>query len=89
LSTIIGANIIGINREPPKNIKNKAHRLTNDSIRRHKARIFDSESYYYIRNQQNSTFTKQHNISYNSVELDKEFQKQSDFFLSEHNIGIF
>jgi hypothetical protein len=89
LSSIIGANIIGINREPAKNFSNKPPRVTNDLIRRHKARIFDGESYYYIRNQHNSPFTKQENVNYNTVELDKEFKKQSDFFLSEFHISNF
>jgi len=85
LSSIAGANIIGVNREPQKNLRNK---LPNDVLRKHKTRVFDGDSYYYVRDQAIS-MSKEHNISHNTVELDKEFKRQSDFLLSKLNIGSY
>jgi hypothetical protein len=51
--------------------------------------MFDRDSYYYLKNQVKQEISKSYNISYNTVEIDKEFGAQADFFLNNSSLGNF
>jgi hypothetical protein len=88
LASIAGANIVGIDREPPKKIESlKVTKVP--KLRQHKSRIFDRDSYYYVKNQKPHEISRPYNIAYNSVELDKEFKEQAEFFLKNNSIDTF
>ena len=93
LASLIGANIIGTNREPPKpqDLKTKIDRK---ELLRHKARLLDPQSYYYFKvidyvvdEQQKLNFLKKDiNTIENAKRLDKEFKSQTEFFLENNSI---
>ncbi len=47
LSTLSGSNIVGVNKEPKRYVD--APKFNKEQLRVHKARIFSSRSYYYIK----------------------------------------
>ena len=80
LASIDGANIIGLDREPPRMIEGTLVPIE------HKARIFEPKSYYYVKTKLNQFSTKDKNVTYNSVQLDNEFSNQSNYFLKNATI---
>ncbi len=93
LASLIGANIIGTNREPPKPQDSKT-KIDRKELLKHKARIFDHQSYYYFKvidyivdEWQKSTLLKRDvNTIENAKRLDKEFESQTEFFLENSSI---
>ncbi|TFG22922.1 MAG: hypothetical protein EU529_09055 [Promethearchaeota archaeon] len=94
LASIIGSNIIGVNREPPR-IPNRA--LSPEELlelKLHKARIFDSNTYYYLKlkasnlnkKQQKNLMKPNFNKIFNSGLLENEFKNQSQYFLDNNQI---
>lgn len=88
LASITGANIIGVNREPRRVIENK--KISEKEIKKHKARIFDRDTYYYCKiDYYNKIKPKKindeikfrllnspkFNIAYNTVLTDYEFNR--------------
>jgi hypothetical protein len=96
LATLIGSNIVGINKEPPRAIgeDQSLTKLREKELWEHKARLFDNDSYYYIkiselkREQPDKEILmdKRYNIIYNSMLLDKEFKRQAEYFISKQEI---
>lgn len=94
LTTISGANIIGVNREP--SFGGNRLPLTEEEkmkIRVHKARIFDPDTYYYIKSdvsQMQSVdpriFDPKRNMLMNANLLNFEFQNQTNHFLDSGTI---
>ena len=93
LASLVGANIIGTNREPPKPQESK-QKIDKKELLKHKARIFDPQSYYYFKvidyvagEAQKSTLLKKDiNMIENAKRLDKEFESQTEFFLENNSI---
>jgi|BioPla2DNA2_1021312.scaffolds.fasta_scaffold16251_5 hypothetical protein len=94
LTTISGANIIGVNREPT--FGGNRPPLTKEEkikIRVHKARIFDPDSYYYIKSDVSQMrsidphlFDPKRNMLVNANLLNFEFQNQTNHFLDSGTI---
>ncbi|MHA1987264.1 MAG: hypothetical protein ACW98D_11535 [Promethearchaeota archaeon] len=95
LLSLLGANLIGVNREPPRIIN--APPPTKEelkNLRIHKARIFLSDNYYYQKiinsnidkELQKTLMIPRNNILFNSKLLDDEFKRQSDYFLDNLKI---
>lgn len=95
LTSIIGSNLIGVNREPPKPISLPP--LSKEELvelRKHKARVFDPSTYYYLKveasnydiKKRNQLMSEGYNILFNSKLLDNEFIFQTEYFLKELNI---
>jgi len=80
LASIAGANIIGLDREPPRMIEGPSVPIE------HKARTFEPKSYYYVKTKLNQFPTKDKNVTYNSVQLDNEFTNQTNYFLKNATI---
>jgi len=93
LASIIGANIIGTNREPPRP-QDSNTTIDREELLKHKARVFDHQSYYYLKvldyivdERQKSTFLKRDvNTIENAKRLDREFESQTEFFLENNSI---
>ncbi len=83
LSSIGGASIIGINREPQRfNPNVKTEKIDQKEIWKHKARFFDAQTYYYKKfGEQESIEPKNINITNNSSRIKKELQNQTNIFL--------
>ncbi|MFA5953474.1 MAG: hypothetical protein WC812_02680 [Candidatus Pacearchaeota archaeon] len=87
LSSIGGANIIGINREPQKfNPNAKTEHMDQQEIWKHKARFFDSDSYYYKKFDEGKLEPKNINITNNSNRIMDELKKQTEVFLEKLKI---
>jgi len=95
LATLIGANIVGVNREPMRPIEGKAV-IEKDKLLEHKARIFDHSTYYYLKVtilrqldieiKQQILTSKEINIAINTKLVDDEFDRQSKALLNNGNI---
>lgn len=93
LASLVGANIIGTNREPPKPQESK-QKIDKKELLKHKARIFDPQSYYYFKvidyvageTQKSTLLKKDINMIENAKRLDKEFESQTEFFLENNSI---
>jgi len=82
LSSIGGANIIGINREPQRfNPNAKTEKVDPKEIWKHKARFFDGDTYYYKKFEENNIEPKNINITNNGNRIQNELKKQSKIFL--------
>lgn len=94
LCAVAGANLIGVNREPrrymPKPPKGtgKEHplRVPTPVDPSHKARIFDRETYYYVKTNNPDLFKKSRYVPVNAARLNTEFAIQSEYFLENQNI---
>ncbi len=94
LTTISGANVIGVNREP--SFGGDRYPLTKEEkveMQVHKARTFDPDTYYYIkpdvrRIQSNDLhhLDPRRNILMNADLLNFEFQNQTDHFLDSGTV---
>ena len=52
----------------------------------HKARIFDRETYYYVKTNNADLFTKTKYVPVNAARLNAEFETQTEHFLEKQNI---
>ena len=52
----------------------------------YKARIFDRETYYYVKTKNSDLFPKNKYVPVNAARLNAEFNAQSDYFLEHQNI---
>lgn len=86
LSSVAGGNIIGVDKEPQRPISKK---IGFKEVIEHKARLFDSSSYYYIKTDIDKFQDKRHNVLENSHRLYSEFKAQENAFLKEFDIGAF
>jgi hypothetical protein len=97
LCAIAGANLIGVNREPqryftPENSSagtgkaDSTLRMPTPVDPRHKARIFDRETYYYVKTNDANLFPKNKYVPINAAKLNAEFYTQSEYFLQNQNI---
>lgn len=98
LASIIGSNLIGVNRASsgfaPQSLS-KEQQTEQLEIKKHKARVFDSNTYYYLKLDV-SDYTKaqkeyllkniKFNKIFNSVLLDNEFGNQTSHFLDKGQI---
>jgi len=93
LSSLVGGNIIGINREPMRIPDEKV--FSKKELKLHKARIFDRDSYYYIKlTSKNLKLSEKtillndpkYNIMFNNVLLQKEIFSQCNEFLENYKI---
>lgn len=95
LVSVTGANIIGVNKEP-KRVVEGIMRLSKEELRKHKARVFDKETYYYFKASEASWLPEEerqallNNPKYNvakNIELtDIELNMQAKEFLAEQNL---
>jgi len=96
LTPILGPNIIGVNKEPSFPINNKENLSYQEKkeLKRHKARIFEKDSYYYkkvseceFNNDRKERLMKEKpNITYNARKLNEELISQRNEFLKEMTI---
>jgi hypothetical protein len=99
ISSVLGSNIIGGNRNPPVYIppdKTPANgeRIPADQLPDYKASIFDRDSYYYINSSISHESTeikellkyKHHNTLINSIRINDEFRVQTDKFLENYDL---
>ncbi|MGQ9722390.1 MAG: hypothetical protein ACUVXA_13825 [Candidatus Jordarchaeum sp.] len=95
LASVIGSNLVGVNRELPRPITyplSKEERR--EELRKHKARVFDPSTYYYLKveasnynvKKRNQLMDPKYNTLFNSKLLDDELIAQTDYFLKEMNI---
>ncbi|MCS7385124.1 MAG: hypothetical protein NDF55_00095 [archaeon GB-1867-005] len=95
LASLIGANIIGVNREPVRPIEGKVV-IEKDKLLEHKARVFDSNTYYYFKvsmvcwlNQEVKSRilkSKRTNMAINTKLVDEEFNRQSKALLNNGSV---
>jgi len=83
LGSIAGANIIGVDREPQRKIDGPL------PPPEHKARLFDKETYYYVKTNNKKFFRKPIYVSQNAIRLDNEFSEQTKHFLEHLEIEGF
>jgi len=95
LSAVAGANLIGVNREPmvyfdppPKG------NSSNDTIRgktpvdpNHKARIFNRDTYYYVKTNDSHLQKKNNYVTVNAAKLNAEFNTQAEYFLEHQELA--
>lgn len=90
LAPLIGANIVGVNKEPLK-IPGQQYVEHIEELRKHKARVFDASTYYYLKlditnytpEEKNKLMSPDYNILFNSKLLDNEFMTQAHRLLEE------
>jgi hypothetical protein len=87
LSSIAGANIIGVNREPPP--PPAIFDAPEKSLPDHKARLFNNNSYYYIKSTDPAFYQKNVYTTNNSVRLDQELNNQNKYFIKNLQISDF
>jgi hypothetical protein len=95
LSAVAGANLVGVNREPPKyqpknnnksGKEDETIRVPKEVDPSHKARIFSRETYYYVKTTDERLFSPRKYVSLNAAKLNAEFSAQSEYFLENQNI---
>lgn len=74
LAPLAGANIVGVNREPPG--------ITPDPD----PRILDRDTYYYHKTDDKGHRDKSTNVTYNAIQLANEFQSQAETFERESTV---
>lgn len=86
LGMLCGANLVGVDRDPQKGgITPPEDPEKLKLLRQHKARIFDPNTYYYLK-PKDQVISKEQNITDNSVLLSYEFDKQKKKFLEKSEI---
>jgi len=95
LTSLTGANIIGVNREPIRPIEGKIV-VEKDKLLEHKARVFDYNTYYYFKVSMIQWLKKETklqilrdkrtNIAINTRLVDDEFNRQSKVLLNNGSI---
>jgi hypothetical protein len=94
LASVIGSNLIGVNREPPRRISTPLSKEEVAELRKHKARVFDPSTYYYWKVESSSydaekrrqLMNLRYNILFNSKLIDEELISQKEYFLKERTI---
>jgi hypothetical protein len=95
LSAVAGANFIGVNREPKKyppkppvqsGQEEETIRVSQAVDRSHKARIFNRETYYYVKTSDTDLLLPKKYVPVNAAKLNAEFNAQSQYFLENQNI---
>ncbi|MEK6844066.1 MAG: hypothetical protein AABX83_01425 [Nanoarchaeota archaeon] len=87
LSSIGGANIVGINRDPQKfNPNAPIKKVDQKELWKHKARYFDNETYYYSKFKDGTLELKNLNILKNTSRLQGELDNQTKVFLETYKI---
>ena len=92
LSAIAGANLIGVNREParyfnPITVADEVGIRTNVNVDpSHKARIFDRDTYYYVKTVDPALYDRRKYVPLNATKLNAEFAAQSEHFLEHSDI---
>ena len=97
LAPVIGTDLVGVNRNPPAPQERGDEPLSKEErleLWRHKARVFDSSSYYYVKAHMSSydqekideLMNKKYNILFNSRLLNEELNVQKERFLDELSI---
>jgi len=89
LTSMSGANFIGVNREPSFKPENPPPYEELKRIREHKARIFKPNSYYYEKftvSDNRNLLDPNNNTLFNANLLNREFIQQSKEFLKEMSI---
>jgi hypothetical protein len=90
LTSITGANIIGVNRKPQRNIK-----ITPGSPPiipkppEHRFRIFNKDSYYYVKSKNKIQQIDEVNREINAITLDQEFDNQTRHFTKNYEIETY
>jgi hypothetical protein len=97
LSAVAGANLIGVNREPMVYFDPTAKNGTggNETAIRaqtpvdpnHKARIFDRETYYYVKTDNPDLYKKSKYMTLNAAKLNAEFNAETQYFLEHQDIA--
>ena len=85
LSTLCGANIVGVDREPQRMFPKEENPEKQKKIIEHKARTFDDSTYYYNISRE-AKLNKPLNVTSNSIKLANEFDKQKEYFLEKFEI---
>ncbi len=91
LSSLAGANLIGVNREPPSFPRepnpnpepNQEPIEIDPAPPNYKSRLLDINSYYYVKTNDPNYLEKRNYVPANAVSLNNEFEIQSDHFLTE------
>jgi len=101
LCAVAGANLIGVNREPmryfiPPDTQNgvsgdvgkgaSSIRVATPVDPSHKARIFNRETYYYVKTTDSGLFPKNKYVPINATRLNAEFKTQTEYFLQNMNV---
>ena len=94
LTSLNGSNIIGTNREPKRGGGVALTKEEREDLKIHKSRVFDSDSYYYIKTntlnydheKSSKLLNPSYNILYNTKLINDEFLNQKDEFLKNYNI---
>lgn len=91
LTSLSGANFVGVNREPSFKPENPPPYEELQRIREHKARVFRAPSYYYekivgLKGANTQLLDQNVNATFNAVALNQEFSKQSTEFLKHSSI---
>ncbi len=90
LASTMGANFIGVNRDPQKfNPNSVGKQPSPKDIWIHKARKFNPETYYYEKQEVKAVKPKNENITVNTRLLNDELKKQNDFFLEKQELGSY
>ena len=77
LCSAAGANLIGCNREPTRMFQTKPPPIPPE----HKARVFDNESYYYVKTKNQRLLQPKMYVTENAVRLSTEIGNQTEFFM--------
>ena len=88
LSTLCGANIVGVDRDPQRAFPKQEDPLKQKKIIEHKARTFDERTYYYNITKQDK-INKPLNVTSNSEKLATEFESQKQHFLRNLEIETY
>jgi hypothetical protein len=97
LASVVGANLVGINREPQRPIdteKGALPRAPSGSLLEHKARLLDPASYYYVKvdrlglpaEESRLMKRKDRNMLRNAIIIDGELKAQAEHFLDEQTV---
>jgi hypothetical protein len=94
LAPLVGSNLVGVNREPPRPFAEEIEEVKGEELRKHKARVFDPSTYYYLKldaTNYNAEMRRRlldpgYNIFFNSKLVDQEFSTLAEAFLKEGDI---
>jgi hypothetical protein len=92
LASLAGANIIGVNRKPQRNIKpipGKPPYIYVPKPPEHRFRIFNKDSYYYVKSKTKTHQVEEINRDINAVMLDQEFGNQTNHFMKNYEIETY
>jgi hypothetical protein len=92
LASIAGANIIGVNRKPQKNIKTipgKPKWIYVPKPPEHRFRLFNKDTYYYVKSKSKMHQIDEVNRGVNAINLDQEFNNQSIHFMKNYEMETY